>query len=268
MFMTASTMGLAASSERMPIFDDPFGHGILFGDRLPRKSSWFANQNTHKSHVMNVPCVGFYNNFSLSNTIKADESPVILLSGYLQSWRFFGNVFNDIRCRFTFLNSIYITAQAALKEKLNIFDTSTLRTHRLIGVHVRRGDILLPSAIAFGHGPASDHYLLTSYDTLAGTYESRTIFIVVSNDMEYCRRLFTGRFNVVFMEGNSAAIDLAILSLMDDLILTVGTFGWWGAFLSDAEIVRYYDRWPIPGSSLEQLYNKSDFFLPHWIPAH
>ncbi|XP_055349108.1 galactoside alpha-(1,2)-fucosyltransferase 1-like [Paramacrobiotus metropolitanus] len=265
MFMLASTMGLAASSGRTPILDD-------VGDRLKMFKNFFPRRTTQDrkaaAYVTNMPLCGFYDP-GLSPRLAANTTPSLLLSGYLQSYKFFLPIRDTIRCHFTFTPSTYTTAVAALKAHLQPFPVALLNSHRLIGMHVRRGDIVPGTAShKQGHTPASDQYLVDSYDALKAQYQSRTIFIVLSNDVRYCQRLFDGKGNIVYMEGNSAEVDLAVLTLMDDIVLTVGTYGWWGAYLSDAATVRYYDLWPRPGSAIAAEYNHTDFFPPHWTAAH
>lgn len=70
------------------------------------------------------------------------------------------------------------------------------------------------------------------------------VFLVVSNDIAYCMQ-----GTIVFVEHHSAEVDLATISLMDLVILTVGTFGWWGAYLSDAKGIYYFKDFPINGST-------------------
>jgi galactoside 2-L-fucosyltransferase 1/2 len=58
------------------------------------------------------------------------------------------------------------------------------------------------------------------------------IFVIVSDDKQYCRKVFGQNKNVLLTPDSfSAADDLATLTVCEHSILTVGTFGWWGAFL-------------------------------------
>jgi len=76
----------------------------------------------------------------------------------------------------------------------------------------------------------------------------------------------TNNTSVVFSnETNLAAADLAILSRCDGVIMTTGTFGWWGAWLANKTTI-YYSNWPSPGSPLAEKFDRKDFFPPEWIP--
>ncbi|OQV16658.1 hypothetical protein BV898_09170 [Hypsibius exemplaris] len=134
----------------------------------------------------------------------------------------------------------------------------------LIGIHVRRGDITTEGQMKHGHRPATEEYLLRAALHFERT-QSQVVFIVISNDIPYCRQLFKEP-NFLFMENNAEAIDIAILSLMDRIILSVGTYGWWGAYLSDAKEVYYFRDWPRRGSDMQRLFNVEEFFLPSWTP--
>ena len=67
-------------------------------------------------------------------------------------------------------------------------------------------------------------------------------------------------------KGNKKAIvDLAIMSMMEHMIMTTGTYGWWGAWLANGRTV-YYQKWPRPNSTLSKGFVREDFFPPYWIP--
>jgi len=97
-------------------------------------------------------------------------------------------------------------------------------------------------------------------------------FVFVSDDLAWCKQAILENapdFNntdIVFSNKTThiAAVDLAILSRCDGVIMTTGTFGWWGAWLANKTTV-YYGNWPKPNSSLASFFNKTDFFPPNWI---
>ena len=82
--------------------------------------------------------------------------------------------------------------------------------------------------MGYGHKPASEEYLLRATENIAVEHPE-AFFVIFSNNQEYCRRLFRGE-RMIFMETGVPAKDLALLTLMDHLILTVGSYGWWCKF--------------------------------------
>ena len=62
-------------------------------------------------------------------------------------------------------------------------------------------------------------------------------------------------------------LDLAILSLTDHVILSVGSYGWWGAYLSNSSKrnVVYFSNYPLPNSEIASTFISSDYYPPSWI---
>ncbi|CAF1404248.1 unnamed protein product [Adineta steineri] len=91
------------------------------------------------------------------------------------------------------------------------------------------------------------------------------IFIIVSDDKNYCRKTFGHNKNVIVTPDSfSAADDLAILTLCQHTILTAGTFGWWGSFLSqnrlgDVLTDSKSDHTPIDSNC------RQDDYFPSWF---
>jgi len=71
--------------------------------------------------------------------------------------------------------------------------------------------------------------------------------------------------DVVHSEGHDSGFDLALLSVCDGVIMSTGTYGWWGAWLANKTTV-YYRNWPRASSPLLKLFKRDDFFPPNWIP--
>lgn len=94
----------------------------------------------------------------------------------------------------------------------------------------------------------------------------RIMFIACSNDVTWMKEVFKGMTDVFIVSGNSATIDMAILTLMNHTIMTVGTFGWWISFLTNGQTV-YYKHPFRPGSSLSKEFKGStDMHLyPNWV---
>ena len=73
--------------------------------------------------------------------------------------------------------------------------------------------------------------LLLAMRYFANRFE-HVFFLVVSDDPLWCaaQEMFQGENVHVVTEPHEEVLDLAILSACDHAILTMGTFGWWGAW--------------------------------------
>lgn len=95
----------------------------------------------------------------------------------------------------------------------------------------------------------------------------RVVFLIVSDDIPWCRRHIPAN-NVIFSDSKSAGVDLAIMSLCDHAIITVGSFGWWGGWLvsetAGGEVI-YYDGYPRPNSEIDAKFVKEDYYPGTWI---
>lgn len=119
-----------------------------------------------------------------------------------------------------------------------------------VGVHVRRGDYL-------GSG-----YFLTMdrdwYMKCMGMFPRDQKFIVVSDDMEWCRENLEG--DIAYADKNSSypsLTDMYIQSLCRDNIISASSFSWWGAYLNRNPEKKVYapHRWAA-GPDLPRYYTR------------
>jgi galactoside 2-L-fucosyltransferase 1/2 len=167
-----------------------------------------------------LPIQHIYNHCTyFPELFQPNTSQHIELDGYWQAQKHFRNQTDQIReqLRFkeTVLNPVKSFIQTTIKNT----------TKNLVGIHIRRGDFVGQRKIS------SDQFI---FDAMA--YFTRksnsTNFILVSDDKSYIRNVF-GKRNDTFFTPDSftPAQDLALLTLCDHVILTVGTFGWWAGYL-------------------------------------
>ena len=91
------------------------------------------------------------------------------------------------------------------------------------------------------------------------------VFFVCSNDIGWAKQnLVQSRQNIFFSNTSDAILDFATLSVMDHMIMSVGTFGWWASWIANGTTI-YYKHPYSNGSSLEKKFNAEDFFPPQWI---
>ncbi|XP_053396078.1 galactoside alpha-(1,2)-fucosyltransferase 2-like [Mercenaria mercenaria] len=179
------------------------------------------------------------------------------LDGYLQSFKHFVHVQNDINDLFTFKSNI-------LDEARQFIHNSTTQYTVKIGIHVRRGDFLSEYHRNLGRVTPEADYYQKAMDLYSTKYRNITFF-VFSNDIAWCKgHLLDLGHEVIFSTYNHPGYDLAIMSLCDHMIISVGTFGWWGGWLAGGSVV-YFNGYPKPGSEISKYFIKEDFYPSHWI---
>ncbi|OWF36405.1 galactoside 2-alpha-L-fucosyltransferase 2-like [Mizuhopecten yessoensis] len=189
--------------------------------------------------------------------------------GYFQSWKYLVTYEDDLRQIFRFRPSILNDAASVLQKtiasRLNSLNSTDVRPV-LVGIHVRRGDYLDEKEfVDFGYNIADYGYIEKAMAYFRRKY-SNVLFIACSNDVKWVKAGFGTTADVFIVEGNSAATDMAILSLTNHTIMTVGTFGWWISFLTNGHTVYY--KYPFrPGSLLGEQFkgNIDTHIYPNWV---
>ena len=179
------------------------------------------------------------------------------LHGYYQSWRYFENIHQELLSKqFQFNSDIKLEAEMFHYEVRQRFKADV---H--IGVHVRRGDMNSEYHFNYGYSLPGKDYFEKAMRIMLHRFKS-AVFIVCSDELSWAKENIQGT-NVVFST-HSANVDLAILSLSDHVIMSVGSFSWWAAYLANGFTV-YYSNWPRPVSQLEYRTTKKDYFPPDWL---
>jgi galactoside 2-L-fucosyltransferase 1/2 len=167
-----------------------------------------------------TPVQKIYNHCSFfPQLFHPDTSQFIELIGYWQVHKYFINHRDEITRQLRFNRTILNHANSFLDKNIN------RRTSISVGIHIRRGDFLKVRPVS------SDKYIYNAMAYFVAKYHS-VRFIITSDDKPYCRKLLSKREAVLLTPDSfSTTDDLATLTLCDHIIITVGTFGWWGAFL-------------------------------------
>ena len=183
------------------------------------------------------------------------------LHGYFQSWKYFNHSRERVKREFRFKDHIAKPAREFIERSIQ--SRNFKQTPVVVGIHVRRGDYLEPYFSNYGYSTADKEYFTKAMQYFTSKY-SDVLFLVCSDDIAWCQDNIQGD-NVVYSHSGSDVIDLAILSQCTHSIMSTGSFGWWGAWLTNGTTI-YYSKWPKPVSVLEYMVTKHDFFYPHWIP--
>jgi galactoside 2-L-fucosyltransferase 1/2 len=145
-----------------------------------------------------------------------------------------------------------------------------------IAVHIRRTDIFALSGHDYGVA-----YLYKAVTYMMAKFHDRCLlFVVCSDDVKWSKTsfkaimanssaVFTGRCrpNVLFVAGKSPAQDMAVLASCNHTIFTMGTFGWWSAYLAGGLAI-YNNKYPPAWNPLYKkplMTRNSDVYLPSWI---
>lgn len=194
----------------------------------------------------------------------------LLHESYLQSWKYFSNVEQNLRKQFVFSGDVRFKADKVIREALNAFNANSAEPEKvtLIGVHVRRGDMFKKFNINFGYLTAPKEYLDKAMDYFRKKFK-KTLFLIVTNpndsDRKWCINNIKGN-DVMLMDKRPREIDMCIMANCNHTIMTVGSFGWWSSWLANGTTI-YYKNVAKPGSKLRKEFSRDmkDYFYPSWI---
>ena len=175
---------------------------------------FFKNLNT-SSPETDIPTYYFdfcYHDIQLPN----DD---FYIDGFFQSEKFFGHNRKNILEWLKIPNPIKEIIDTKYGHYLNKKTTS---------IHVRRGDYVKLSHI---HYVQPVEYFLNSIDILKDKTE---LFLIFSDDIEWCKENIK-LSNCVYIEDEKDYIELYLMSLCENNIISNSSFSWWGAWLNENE---------------------------------
>ena len=181
----------------------------------------------------------------------------LIIDGYLQSYKYFENISEEIFGTFSKFNPTLLNGVERLREKLKKEAGSMLYQNiTTVCVHVRRGDIL-----------KKNHYSIVKPEELhfAMNWMERrhrnVVFYIASDDLHWCRKQLNTK-NVFFSNFTSAEEDFILMQSCDHMIMTVGSFGWWAAWMTSQRggDVMAYEFLYKP----ESHHSVGSYFLPQW----
>lgn len=254
MFQYASSYGIAASKNMSVVIQESNILNRLFTLKAEiRKDISFCTKMKVKGESLHC---GYDPNLS-----KFEPTEDYRLAVYLQSWKYFENVTDDLRRQFTFKPDIKKRSELIINkilEKRKVKDRSDVI---LVGVHIRRGDFVNNK---YGYEVATKEYLQRAVKHFTSKFIN-VLFIVCTNDLKWTKDNMPP-VAVEYTEKNPAEVDMCILSMCDNTVLSVGTFGWWAAWLNKGTTIFF--KWPAKeGSPLRRDFSKNytDYFPPKWI---
>ena len=194
--------------------------------------------------------------------------------GYaFHSFKYFQDIFEDIynRTLSHFDGNLLSKATKFIQEaehnykQLNkIVNKQTKITS--VCIHVRRGDFLVEPSKKVGFLVPSSLDIQNAMNYLQNKFK-HTIFIVMSNGLKWCK-VNLNRSSVYFSTMTSQNEDFVLMCSCDHMIMTVGTFGFWGAWFTSwrGGIVMYYEHVFSKTSLIKvKSFSRHDWFPPHWL---
>jgi hypothetical protein len=178
--------------------------------------------------------------------IESPKTDNIIIDGFFQSEKYFVHNKDSI---LEFLNFKEI-------EKIVTSKYNTLLNDRTTAIHVRRGDYVRHP----NHHPTqSIDYYNTAIDILKDKTDN---FLVFSDDIEWCKQNFKID-NIIYIEGEKDYIELYLMSLCDNNVISNSSFSWWGAWLNqnNNKIVIGPKQWFGPAIN----HDTSDILPESWI---
>ena len=182
---------------------------------------------------------GRYNQRFVPSLMDGKGKGDTIVGTYLQTWTYFA----DSGIPF------------ALKEKE--WGERWVQEHGVdVAIHVRSPEYGLR---------ASEAFFVKAIELLERLTKGREHrFVVTTDDHAWVRSRPVFR-DMVISEGNSPAQDMSINAACKHMIMSVGTFGWWGAYLKRTNGTVIY--WIVPFNVNVENHDSAQFYLPEWIPV-
>ena len=254
MFQVASSLGMAYKNGLVPVFPQQwskvfkmFNFTVPLYETLPescKKYKTFIYYQIRKSANIYDPQTEEFG--YISQQLKSN----IRIDGLWENGKYFEDIKDEVRKQFTFTDAIKNVAEAFLKEEM------TKRFHGeqfvKVGVHLRftdrgkwkeKGTEYIQKAISF-------------YQQLY----KKLLFVVCSDDISTAREILPRNISIIYSEkfGDKPWVDMAVLTLCDHSIISVGTFGWWAGWLTGGKVVCMYSK--------DQLkYPSTNIYPKQWV---
>jgi hypothetical protein len=139
------------------------------------------------------------------------------IQGYYQSEKYFINYKEDILKEFTFKPEILNQSNSIIKD---------FKNKEIVAIHIRRGD----NVVNPNFPVISMKYIQEALNIFT---DKEYNFLIISDDIPYCKEIFPKDDNIKFSNGENDLVDLCLMSLSDHNIISNSSFSWWGAYLNN-----------------------------------
>ena len=191
-----------------------------------------------------------FSNFYQEPKFSYTEIPYqddLLIRGYFQSEKYFEEFKEEI-------TKLFYLSEEHKSIIENYINHNKLTDKPITSVHIRRGDYLLFSNV---HLVCTLEYYKKAIKTIGDSY-----FIFISDDVNWVKENFKSD-NYFIPEFNDELLDLTLMTMCDNNIISNSTFSWWGSYLnqySDKKIISP-NRWFSNGGSIDT----QDVLPDKWI---
>lgn len=185
------------------------------------------------------------------------------LSGCNMYFKYFTDCENEVRSELTINSTIQDTVNRDIYLMAKFYIVKhdiSMDELTFVGVHVRRGD--MEKAKFIGHikemSPAS--YIIHAIEYYNNKYKW-PLFIITSENIQWCKdNILSSKNNLAFSNYSAEMFmyDFSLLASCNHSIITVGTFGWFSAWLARGEVV-YYKKFINNKGGEPQ-----DYYPAHW----
>ena len=259
-FQFASSLGIAYRNGLVPVYPERwrqvfkmFNLTMNLQHSLPyscKYKTFNYSQNNHPvMYDQHTEALGYISQHQKSN---------IRLKGYWENEKYFKNIKGEIRKQFQFTDVIKREAEKFLEEQMEV----RFKHRKLVkvGVHIRLTD---RRGKWKGNGTEYIHKAISFYQH----HYVNLLFVVCSDDVSAAQKLFPQNINIIYSEKfrDKPWVDLAVLTLCDHSIITVGTFGWWSAWLTGGKVV-YLHKINMWGFKISDDTLTREHYLEDWVP--
>jgi hypothetical protein len=219
LFQIAATKSLSIDNNTYCSFPNLISHlnylnsDDLFNPKLKHSLEYLNlfDKLDHSTIQQNVRVLNFPFEYIEIGKIEED----VLIDGFFQSEKYFKHNRQSILDMFIF--------NFELDVKYNFF-----KKNKITSIHVRRGDYInYPNH----HPTQSLEYYSESVEILERETE---LFVVFSDDIDWCKENLK-LDNVIYIENEKDYIELYLMSICSNNIISNSSFSWWGAWLNKNE---------------------------------
>ncbi|CAL1534250.1 unnamed protein product [Lymnaea stagnalis] len=183
----------------------------------------------------------------------------ISLRGWMQSWKYFDLVQAEVRKEFTLVPSLRSHAENFKQEIRRSMPHKDLE---FVAVHVRHTDQYSVKRMITCVAPKS--FYVNAFNKMRTLLPDKTlVFVVAGNNLTWCKENILGN-DVIVLPPQPPEVHFAVLSSCDHGIVSVGTYGWWAAWLTGGHVI-YYTKFPVEGSHEAIHFVREDYYPPAWI---